>query len=94
MHGAQSGDCGEKAERAAMRRDKQRRIGRCDLTDVVARNVGDHKDARLLRIVERRRDARRGRARRKVAQTGASFGATPGLRGIGGAIGQGRRGDE
>ena len=36
------------------RRQEQRAIGRGDLADIVARDVGDDEDARLRRIVERR----------------------------------------
>ena len=60
VHGAQPGDRGEQAERAAAGRDKQRRISRRDLPDVVARNVGDDEYPGLRGIVERaRRCARR-----------------------------------
>ena len=94
MHGAQPRDRGEQAERAAARRDEQRRISRRDLPDVVARDVGNHEDPGLRRIVERRGDARGGRARRQMPQTGAGLGAAPGQLRIGRAVGQGRRGDD
>jgi hypothetical protein len=53
MHGPQAGDCGEQAECAPACRDEQGGIGRRDLSDVVAGDVGDHEDARLRCIVER-----------------------------------------
>ena len=77
-----------------MRSDEQGRIGRGHLPDVVAGDIRDNKNPRLPRIIERRGDAGCGRARRQVAEAGAGFGATPGLVGVGGAVGQGRRGDE
>ncbi len=58
MHRAQPRDRGEEAERPAAGGDKEGGIGRRDLADIVARDVGDDEDARLRRIIEGRGDAR------------------------------------
>ncbi len=88
VHRPQPGDRGEQSERPAARRREQCRIGRGDLADVVARDVGDDKDAGLRRIIEGRGDTCRGRAGRQMAQTGRGLGAAPGEVGVGVAIGQ------
>ena len=62
VHRPQPGDRGEEAERPAAHRGEQCGIRCRDLTDIVARDVGDNKDAGLRRVVERRGDARSNRA--------------------------------
>ncbi len=83
VHGAQPRDCGEQAERAAARRNKQGGVSRRQLPNVVARNIGNHEDPRLRRVIERRGDTCGGRAHRQVPQTGAGLGAAPCQLGIG-----------
>ena len=83
MHGAQPRNRGEQAERAATRRNEQGGVSRRQLPNVVAPNIGDHKDPRLCRVIERRGDPSGVRAHRQVPQTGAGLGAAPRLFGIG-----------
>ncbi len=87
VHCAQPCNRGEQTECSATRRREQRRVGRRDLSDVVAGNIGNHEDPGLRRIIERRGDPGGGRARWQVPQTGAGLGAAPRQLGIGRIIG-------